>query len=287
MNKIAQIFQAIITKETNTQGEKWLEEKLKMLSNDFKLSTFFMSFSAVPRFFAHEQISLEEAQKTQAKEIIAGFSPEHWTLSQVVRALLLLHIPKEDKTAYVKILHQLWDTADMEESAALYKALPLLPFPEEWLAQAIEGLRTNITPVFDAIALHNPYPALYFPDSAWNQLYLKAAFMGRPIYHIQGVKQRANQDLATIIADFAHERWAAGRTVPPDMWMAIPQFLNEALIQDVEKLLQSPEKEIQLTARLICQESPLPQAKKLLQALLRSEEEISWQSLAEQWQYKA
>lgn len=288
MENYTRFIHTIITSEATPEGLAWLEEKREILQKDFKQSSFFMTFSAVPRFFSHQILSLSSAQVEEANQLRQGFSPQCWTLSQAVRIFLLLQIPYEKEDLFTHTLQQLWDTADMNEATALYAALPVLPFPEALLLQAIEGVRTNITPIFDAIALHNPYPANYFPESAWNQLYLKAAFMNRPIHLIQGIRERANADLAHIVSDFAHERWAAGRSVPPDMWMTVSQFVAPRILEDLKKLLQDTDPIQQLAALLVCQESESNDAKDLLNQFTDwkkhiQNREVSWKGITETW----
>ncbi len=72
-------------------------------------------------------------------------------------------------------------------------------------------------PVFEAIACHNPYPSDYFDQAAWNQMVVKAVFVGTSIKNIAGIAERANPDLRQMLRDLISERQAAGRAVPTDV----------------------------------------------------------------------
>jgi hypothetical protein len=65
--------------------------------------------------------------------------------------------------------------------------------------------------------LHNPYPADYFDEAAWNQLILKAFFTDKDVTQIMGLDERKNARLAQTLADYAAERRAAGRSLPPNI----------------------------------------------------------------------
>lgn len=104
---------------------------------------------------------------------------------------------------------------------------------------AVESLRTNINPVFEAISMNNPYPATFFNVQQWNQMYLKAAFMQLELQNIIGVEDRANPELARIISDYAHERWAASRKIDPMIWKPVTKYMNAATIEDMKVLLSS------------------------------------------------
>ena len=89
----------------------------------------------------------------------------------------------------------------------------------EW--QVGEGLRTSMRAVFEAIAHRSPFPKENFSEDRWNHMVLKALFIGSTLAPIQGLDERANPTLAEISADYAHERWAAGRPVTPELWRCI------------------------------------------------------------------
>ena len=78
----------------------------------------------------------------------------------------------------------------MSELAAFYRGLPLYPDPPRYLARATEGLRTNMKNVFESIAHRNPYPSEQFPEAAWNQMVLKALFVGSALRPIVGPRPR-------------------------------------------------------------------------------------------------
>ena len=120
-----------------------------------------------------------------------------------------------------------------------------------------------MTVIFDAISLNNPFPANYFPEANWNQMVLKAVFMQRPLYRIQGLEERRNLSLANIASDFAHERWAAGRPVMAEIWRLVVPFLNEKFLADLKKAISSEDLLQIKAAVLACIESDFAPAKEL------------------------
>ena len=53
---------------------------------------------------------------------------------------------------------------------------------------------------------------------------LKCVFHEIPLDRIHGLPARADAELARMLADFAHERVAAGRDVPADIWPVVRPF---------------------------------------------------------------
>ena len=105
----------------------------------------------------------------------------------------------------------------------------MLPDPEQFQLRAAEGIRTNMTSVFNAVALNNPYPAEYLNDLAWNQMVLKALFVGSPLDLIYGLQRRNNQQLTQMLIDYARERLAANRTVSSQLWELVMPFQSEVV----------------------------------------------------------
>jgi hypothetical protein len=69
--------------------------------------------------------------------------------------------------------------------------------------------------------------------------------------------ERANQALADTLADFAQERWSAGRRVPSQVWRLIREFDTKTKKQDLERLAASQDPNDQIAAQLVLNNSPL------------------------------
>ena len=272
----------------NQKGHDWLQKQIEKISSEGIPSKFFLAFSQASRYFKKEKLSLSAEDINKADELSAGFQPEFWDELQTVRTLLMLSYPQE-KQAWFDAMNQLFETADMHEHQALFAALPLMPYHEELIPRAIDGLRTNISLVFDAIALNNPFPAKYFPEANWNQMVLKAIFMQRPLYRIQGLEKRRNLDLAGIARDFAHERWAAGRDVMPEIWRLVSPFVNDQYLEDLQRTIGTND-ELQIKAALLTlRESAFLPAKETLesypdQVAKLDIEAIAWERIGSEFQ---
>jgi hypothetical protein len=263
-DQITTFLLEILRHQADEKAMDWLllqKDKIHADPSDMK---FFPAFSQASRYFKKTPLRLSEEQKTKAEQFIDGFQPESWDHLQTARSILMLHYPSEDSSNWLANFHKLFETADMHEQTSLYAALPIMPFPEAMVPRAVEGLRTNITSVFDAIALNNPYPSKYLSESAWNQMVIKAIFLQRPLYKIHNADINANADLADILLDFAHERWAAGRTVMPELWRFVRHYLDEQKLNDLEKVIDEGNPLERNAALLACNSSGLIPAQQLL-----------------------
>lgn len=260
---------ATIQNYTTPKEWAWIESKTQNCTNK-SLQT---AFVATPRFISKNTID------NQA--IIEGLSVNQWTLDRLVRVYFLSLLDASDKDAYCQSIDALFETAENNEAVALVSALSILKFPDYWLLRATDAVRSNIGLIFDAIAFQNPYPMQYFSEAAWNQLILKCLFNDKPLHKILGLKERANETLTKNISDLAHERWAAGRHLPAEAWCVTPQFLNQSLLPDLDRLLISNIPLERIAGALACYESNFEAAHELLanqQELKQKVEagELSW-----------
>jgi len=255
-------LQEILQNRAEKTSLDWLAQQVQKIQSLGSSTSFFLAFSQASRYFKKSPLNLSLEQIQAASDLVPGFDPSHWDLLQTARTSLLLHFPQE-KNSWFKAINQLFETADMHEHQALFAALPILPFQEDLIPRAIDGLRTNISSVFDAIALNNPFPAQYFAEANWNQMVLKAVFMQRPLFRIHRLEERRNLSLATIASDFAHERWAAGRPVMAEIWRLVVPFFDQNFLQDIQKVIASGDLLQIQAAVLACSESDFAPAQAL------------------------
>ena len=224
VNKIAGVLFNWLKKRDSATNLLWLNQKAKEISNSASERTLFTSFSAVSRYLNQDKLNLSSEELRTALALKTGWNPTNWTLEQAGRTILLLSFPAENTVNYLAALDKIIQAADVGEAIAFYQSLALLPYPEKFQLRAAEGVRSNMTSVFNAVALNNTYPAQYLDELAWNQMVLKALFVGSSLRFIYGLERRNNQQLSQMLVDYACERLSANRTVSSELWELVVPF---------------------------------------------------------------
>ncbi|MBD1824243.1 EboA domain-containing protein [Cyanobacteria bacterium FACHB-DQ100] len=281
----AMFLYACLERRLNDTAFSWLNETVHQIEEGASERLFIARFSAVPRHLGKSDLDLADKDVQAFDRVRPGLLLKHWSLDQAGRALLVLAWADSHPDSYISTVEKLFSAAEMGELVALYQVLPLLPHPDRLLTRALDGIRTNITAVFNALTLNNPYPAEYFSEDAWNQLVLKALFVGSPLHAIVGLDRRANPKLARMLSDYAHERWAAGRPVNPELWRVAAPYLERDRINDLTRLISSADSQEQKAGALACAASPLPEAQALLVQVPHLQQqiqhgELSWEHFA-------
>jgi len=117
----------------------------------------------------------------------------------------------------------LYRYGDADEKRAVLQALPVLDVaPQHGLDIVADALRTNDTRLIAAGM--GAYAAQHLDADSWRQGVLKCLFLGVPLEVVVGLDERADHELARMALDFAHERIAASRQVPADLWFVLEGF---------------------------------------------------------------
>jgi hypothetical protein len=185
---------------------------------DFDHDGFLAELAGAPRWLAKAPLVLAADERDALRKAGVTWPIEGWPLDQLGRAAMLsVASTRLAPSELERLLGDIHRQGETRERQALLRALPFMVLPERFVALAIDACRTNELPVFEAIACENPYPAEHFPDLNFNQMVLKALFLGVALDRILGLDQRRTPELARMAQGYASERRAAGRSVPADI----------------------------------------------------------------------
>jgi hypothetical protein len=195
----------------------WLLAALAQTGADVAgLQQLRIAIAQAPRKLSRGPLALTSSERERAGLPARLEAPSAWQLADLGRvALLLRALEQAEPARQVALVHQLLRTGELGEQASLLRGFALLPEPARFVALAVDACRTNAASVFSAIALGNPYPAEQFAPLNFNQMVLKALFMGLPVTEILELESRATLELRRMVFAFASERRAAGRPIPP------------------------------------------------------------------------
>lgn len=243
---------------------QWLEEKANLIFSEKTSTSLRTIFSLIPRKTGRTIINLAETELKQFESSGDGLSFKNWTIDRLCRLWLLMQLNATEKDDYFNKIEGLFRDAEMHELVALYSSLYVFSYPDSWQFRTTEGIRSNIGSVLEAIMYDNPYPCKYLNEQAWNQMVLKAFFTDKNVDRIIGLDERANEALANILIDYAHERWAAHRTVDPQLWRLVAPFINENNFLNIKKLFENGNHAEKQAAALACFGSTYKPAQQLL-----------------------
>jgi hypothetical protein len=213
---MVELLESIVERGAEARAADWFR---RSLGEELASSTtrFRAAFAGADRRLGDHNPSIGPDDLARLRQ--AGLvAPERWRLAMFARAALMVRalgaLPTDEHLNFVR---ELYRRGDFREQSAILQSLILLPRPERFVTLAVEACRTNVGDVFEAIACENSYPATHFADLNFNQLVIKAFFVGTAVGRIAGLKERKTAELRRMAADYASERRAAGRSVPGDI----------------------------------------------------------------------
>lgn len=279
------LLQGWLHARLSPEARAWLDDQIaRIAAARGQGPALAMAIGLAPRKLGKADLCLDAADIAAGAALRPGLDASGWSVDQAARILFMLASFDGDDAAFAARFDKSLVNGEVGEHIALLRGLPLYPGAKSVLSRALEGVRSAVQPVFEAVAHANPYPAEEFNEAQWNQMVLKALFIGSRLGPIQGLDKRRNQDLAQMLIDYAHERWAAGRSVSPELWRCVGPFARDSDLADLAKVLRTGDDIEQKAAALALSESKLPGAAALLEtapalAAAIEQREITWQDV--------
>jgi hypothetical protein len=225
----------MLARRLTQESHRWQRTAIAEIERGIPASRFASLLSLASRHAPRGGLAPSAAEIAQAADALEGWNPERWTATETLRVSLILARADLAEPTFVADLEECFRFADQGELAALYRSLGHLPAGERFVWRAGEGCRTNMRPVFEAVACDTPYPARFFDESAWCQLVLKAIFIGAPLWRVHDLDRRLSPELARMALDFADERRSAGRRIPPELWLCLGRVGGGRAIRCLER----------------------------------------------------
>jgi hypothetical protein len=145
-----------------------------------------------------------------------------WTVDDAVRAVLLTALPLSG-SALIAEIGELYRYGDVPERRGLLRALDVLDASSGLGDAALPFVRHALrggdaTLVAAALA---GYAARYLDDVGWRHGVLKSVLLDIPLTEVC-VRDRVDEHLVALLRLLAAECAAAGRPVPPQVWLIAP-----------------------------------------------------------------
>ena len=217
---------AWVSQKADDRGVAWFRGAIHDVAHAANERALGVAIGLVPRRLGKADLSLSEAELARAEALRPGLDPSDWSIDQLARIALMTASHAGDDAAFASRFDSFCATAEINELIALCRGLPVYPNAALIEPRAREAVRSGMKPVFEAVAHRNPYPRETFAEDAWNQMVVKAFFMGSTLWPIQGLDDRANPRLARMLVGLAQERWAARRPVSGEVWRCVAPYAD-------------------------------------------------------------
>lgn len=225
---VEHVLSAALRATASPEARTWLDHA-QALPVDVSRGPLLDAYARAALYVGRSALRFSDDDLRDLRAAAPGVGFERWTLDDAARALILigrLHQGRPGRP-FADDAVACFEEGDAREQQSWLRALMLWPETEHFLPHAIDACRSNILPVFEAIACENGYPAAHFPERNFNQMVLKALFNSIALSRVVGLASRLNPELSRMAGDYAAERAAAGRTVPADIALATGETAKE------------------------------------------------------------
>lgn len=258
------ILKKNVLSQTTDEAASWIAQVVTKLSVSPDSKALCLGIAKVPKLIKKDTIIfLAEEDRHKPQAIYKGWQPEKWSLIETTRILFnlsIIHGSGDEEAIFL----QTYKITELSEQIAFLKGLPLYGNSNFALTYAKEAVRSNIQSIFAAVSQFNPYPAVNFSESEWNNMILKAVTWNYPLHEIYGIDDRVNYPLMKMLCEYAKEQEGAKRPVSIDLWRCVGPLSDDNALQDLEKMLNSNDLKKQYAAVLALRTCSHVEAKNLL-----------------------
>jgi hypothetical protein len=244
-----------ISRVVGGNGVSWFRDTIEAIRREPGGDKLAVAIGVAPRRLGKADLSLTPDDKARAMVLRPGLDPSEWSVDQAARIAFMVASYSGDDTAFAVAFDSFCATAGLNELIALCRGLPVYPAAELLEPRAREAVRSGMKPVFEAVAHRNPYPVECFAEDAWNQMVVKAFFIGSRLWPIQELDRRANPRLARMLVDLAQERWAAGRPVSGEVWRCVAPHADAVGVAALIRAFETGEDKERLAVALALQQT--------------------------------
>lgn len=219
------LLQTVLKHALPIEAGQWFSDQLALVAIEKSNRSVDLSFGLCARRLGKHQANFSQLQIREMHKYLPGWQVNTLSVDAVARMLIIASF--QDASQLAAQVTRLLRHADVHEQLALYKGLPLYKPSDELNDRLADGLRSNVSDVFNAIAHHNPYPTWFLDTHRFNHMVLKALFIDSPLSPIVGLEKRNNDELARMLMETARERYAASRPVSDELWTLASPYMTD------------------------------------------------------------
>jgi hypothetical protein len=219
---IAGLLREWLGRAATAEAMQWLDGEIGRQRDGVDERRLGLALGLAGRRLGRAELSLSATDVAAAAALRSRWRPDLWRAAEAARVALLLATWRGDAEAFAACIERRCVTGELTEHVACLKGFAVFPTPERLHGRAREAVRSSVQPLFEAVACHNPYPADWFDQDAFNQMVVKCVFSDVPLATVVGLDERRNDGLVRMLRDLVSERHAAGRTLPDAVhrWIA-------------------------------------------------------------------
>lgn len=232
---------------------------------------------ALPRAVGRRHLVRPFAARAAARVegVWGALSVGEWRADEAARVWLISEVVGDAARggvgSYAR-LFALYDAGDTEAKVACVRALSLCEGdPAEGLALVHDAGRTYLPELMSAAWRHSPFSARHLSAEEYRKAVLKSLFCDIPVEGFVGLAERADEELARSLCEYADEREAAGRAVPNAVWEVAARFPRPGLVARLIGRLEHPAEPERLAAARALRAARDPRAEPFVRERLARE----------------